>query len=173
MNNSSSNFNKIITLDRIFPKIASLYKTYSSLKGWWYFDIQFWQSGDNFNCRPFLQQILEVTDKTNILLNAQMNSEKRKSSPLMTNKKGTENHTYLLQPGGWQTTCSQLTKGLGFKNLQKVRKQGLGPMWNRDGIHAHAHLYLQKSGPFKGWISQTKGGPGKKQNGKHSGGKER
>ena len=74
------------------------------------------------------QQLLEVTDKINILLNAQMNSEKRKSSPLMTNKKGTEHHTHLTPARRLADHMFSVTKRLGFKNPQKVRKQGPGPM---------------------------------------------
>lgn len=48
--------------------------------------------------------------------------------------------TYYSQEAG--RPHDLVTKGLGFKNPQ-IRKQGLDPMWNGDGIQAQAHFSLQ------------------------------
>lgn len=79
--------------------------------------------------------------------------------------------TYYSQEAG--RPHDLVTKGLGFKNPQ-IRKQGLDPMWNGDGIQAQAHFSLQTQDlqrvdiSSKRWTRKKK-----KKKGKYSGGKER
>lgn len=80
-----------------------------------------------------------------------MSSEKRKPKSLDDQQKGNWK-SYITTPARRLSDhMLSVIKRLGFKNPQKVSKQGLGFMWNGDGIHVHAptSLYMNH-GPSKG-----------------------